>query len=100
MPAIVRLGDTCSGHSCFPPRANSSGSPDVFVDGLPVHRVGDSWATHGCTHNPPVHGIHDGTQGSGSPNVFANGRAIARVGDSVSCGSSNASGSPDVFANG
>ncbi len=92
--SVVRLGDTGTGHGCFPPRANSSASGDVFVNGLGAHRVGDSWESHGCPTCIP----HGGAQASGSGTVFANGKALARVGDSIDCGSSNADGSPDVFA--
>ena len=92
MPAVVRLGDKCSGHGCFPSRENTEGSPNVFVNGKPVHRVGDSWATHCC-------GIpcHSGVASSGSSTVFVNGKPICRIGDNVSCGSKMAEGSPNVF---
>lgn len=100
MPPVVRLGDTCTGHECFPPRANFSGSPNVFVNGRPVHRVGDSWDIHTCTHDNVPHGSHGGVQASGSSKVFVNGRAIARIGDSVSCGSLCATGSNNVYAGG
>ena len=46
MPASVRLGDVCSGHGCFPSRPNDQGSPNIFVNDIPVHRVTDHWATH------------------------------------------------------
>lgn len=89
MPAAVRLGDRCTGHACFPPRVNISGSSNVYVDGKPVHRVGDRWPPHVCGNS-----VHDGVQQSGSPTVYANGKAIARLGDRISCGSYNAQGSP------
>ena len=44
MPAVTRKGDSCTGHGCFPARPSTSGSPDVFVNGIAVHRQGDSWA--------------------------------------------------------
>lgn len=99
MPQVVRLGDICSGHECFPPRENISGSPNVFVNDSPAHRVNDSWASHGCTHPGKPHGEHDSIQATGSPSVYANGQALARVGDSVACGSTNATGSPNVYSN-
>jgi len=96
MPAVVRLGDQCSGHNpCFPPRPNVQGSPDVFVNSLPVHRLGDAWDIHCCGPD-----CHDGVAASGSSNVFVNGKPVCRVGDSVSCGSTMAEGSPNVFVNG
>ena len=95
MPAISRKGDTCTGHGCFPPRASTEGSGDVFVNGTGVHRQGDKWAAHTCGEN-----THDGACSSGSSSVYANGKAVARVGDDISCGSAVAVGSPDVFAGG
>ena len=94
MPGVVRQGDNCSGHSCYPPRAATSGSPDVFVNGLPVHRVGDNWAAHACPDTPP----HSGTMANGSATVFVNGQPIARIGDAVDCGSTAAQGSDNVLA--
>ena len=59
------------------------GSPDVFINGRPVLRVGDHFA--------------DGSMvTSGAPNVFINGRQAARLGDPVSEGGSVAEGCPKV----
>ena len=96
MPAVTRLGDTCTGHGDFPPRESTSGSPNVFVNGKPAHRQGDSWAVH-CNSVPVCHG---GTLASGSSSVYVNGRQLGRIGDSVSCGSTVASGSSNVFVGG
>lgn len=93
--AVVRLGDICTGHGCWPQRANSSASGNVFVNGLGVHRVGDSWLPHTC---PSIPETHSSIQATGSGSVFVNGKAVARVGDSIACGSSNATGSGNVFA--
>jgi len=94
MPNVVRLGDLCTGHGCFPSRPNDEASPDVFVNGIGVHRQGDHWATHCCP--PPC---HDGVLAAGSFTVFVNGKQIARVGDPVSCGSlAGVTFSPDVIA--
>jgi len=92
MAGVVRLGDVCSGHGCYPSRANTSASNDVFVNNKGVHRVGDSWATHCC-------GIpcHSGVASSGSKTVFVNGKSACRIGDKVSCGSTMATGSNNVF---
>lgn len=96
MPAVTRLGDMCSGHGPWPPRASTGGSPDVFVNGVPVHREGDAWAVH-CDPTPLCHG---GSLASGSATVFANGVQVGRIGDPVSCGSTVAAGSGNVFAGG
>jgi len=95
MPAIVRVGDTGSGHGGFSPRPNDQGSPSVFVNGIPVHRQGDHWLVHtdGFTS-------HDSTLASGSSTVFVNSKQIARIGDPVVCGSTCAAGSGNVFAGG
>jgi len=94
MPGAVRLADTGSGHGCWPSRANSSASTDVFINSRGAHRVGDSWAAHTCEAIPETHGS---SQATGSPTVFVNGVALARIGDSIACGSSNATGSGDVY---
>lgn len=95
MPSVVRLGDTCTGHGCFPPRANVAGSPNVFINGRGAHRVGDGWAVHCCDDS-----CHDSVQAIGSSSVFVNGRPLARIGDAIACGSAAAVGSNNVFAGG
>lgn len=91
MPAVCRFGDNCTGHPVCSPRPNDQGSPDHFVNGLPVHRQGDHWT---------VHCLHDSALAAGSSTVFTNALQRGRVGDPVACGSSVAEGSPDVFAGG
>ena len=95
MPAVTRLGDACTGHGCFPGRPSSSASGDVFVNGIAVHRQGDSWSSHCC--GPSCHG---GALALGSGTVFVNGKMIGRIGDPVDCGSAVAVGSGNVFAGG
>jgi uncharacterized Zn-binding protein involved in type VI secretion len=95
MPAVTRRGNACTGHGCWPPRPSTGGSPDVFANGIAVHRQGDAWAAHTC---PEIPQTHASVLASGSTTVFANGRQLGRIGDPVACGSSVAAGSPDVFA--
>lgn len=93
MPAAARKGDAgvvhCSGYVI------AQGSPDVFVNGIPIARKGDTVTTHllpggPCpSHAPPIQGC--------SSTVFANGICVARVGDAVASCTSIAQGSPDVF---
>ncbi len=97
MPAVSRLGDNCTGHGCWPPRPSTGASPDVFVNGIAVHRQGDAWAAHTC---PTIPQTHASVLAAGSATVFANGKQLARIGDPVACGSSVAQGSPTVFAGG
>jgi len=94
MPGVTRLGDKCTGHGGWPARANDSASPNVFVNGIAVHREGDHWVTH-CDPNPSC---HDSTLASGSGTVFINGKQCGRIGDPVACGSKVAQGSGNVFA--
>ena len=100
MAVVARLFDSCTGHECFPPRSSTSGSDNVYINGIPAHRKGDSWSVHTCTHPKVPHGTHSGVLKSGSSTVFANGKQLGRVGDSIDCGSSVASGSNNVFAGG
>lgn len=88
MSGIARLGDQDDGACLATPRGNNQASPNVFVDGIALHRVGDGW---------PIHGLHSSTTISGSNTVFANGVAIARVGDNLNCGAHIATGSTDVL---
>ncbi|MBQ6773803.1 MAG: PAAR domain-containing protein [Synergistaceae bacterium] len=93
MPEAARLGDICTGHADWPPRPNIEGSPNVFVNGRPLHRQGDAWAVH-CNKDPECHGS---VLASGSSTVYVNGRQAGRIGDPVACGGVDATGSPNVF---
>ena len=93
MPKAARLGDIASGHGCFPPSPITSGSGDVFINGIPAARVGDSAAPHGCKDCPP----HGRNIAAGSATVFINGRPASRIGDAISCGGSISAGSGNVF---
>lgn len=95
MPQVVRLGDKCTGHGCWPSRPNILASPDVFVNGLGWHRQTDAWDAHCCPPSP----CHGGALASGSPDVYVNGLQGGRKGDPVDCGSACAEHSPDVWAN-
>ena len=92
MPSVTRLGDMASGHGCWPEHPSIEASPNVFVNGIPVVRVGDAYQPHTCETT------HGGNLAAGSSSVFVNGMAIGRVGDPVSCGSTVIEGSPNVFA--
>lgn len=97
MPAAHRKGDKGSGHGCWPPRENLEGSPDVYVNGIPLHREGDAWDAHTC---PSIPETHASILASGSGTVFINGKAAARIGDPVACGSVAVEGSTTVFIGG
>jgi uncharacterized Zn-binding protein involved in type VI secretion len=89
---VIRKGvDNSRGH-CYEPRPANTGSPNVYVNGIPVVRVGDHYPTHSCGNSS-----HDGDASQGAPNVYVNGKAIHRAGDSISCGDTASGGSPNVF---
>jgi len=94
MPKVTRLGDVCTGHGCFPSRPSVQGSQNVFVNGIPVIRLGDPYAAHGCAVCVP----HGAVLQAGSTMVMVNNRPIGRVGDPLSCGSLVQVGSPNVEA--
>lgn len=94
LPA-TRLGDSCTGHSCYPPRPSVQASPNVFVNGIPWHRQSDAWAVHCCGLS-----CHDSVLARGSSTVFVNKLQAGRISDPVACGSAVMTGSADVFAGG
>ena len=100
MPSVVRVGDRhegiCShGYDCCPHGVSGVfvvGSPDCFVNGKAVVRIGDA-LIHDCPH------CGTGEAMAGSSTVSANGVGMHRVGDAVVYpGGSGVtiSGSPDV----
>ena len=100
MPGIVRVGDLCSGHGCYPPRPAIEGSPNVFMNGRAIVREGvDNFAVH-CKYCGKKPNCHQSVVTKASSNVFANGIEIARVGDPIGCGSACAQGSTDGFGGG
>lgn len=83
MPGIVRKGiDTVSGGLLL------TGSPDVFIEGVPACRIGDAVDSHGSHYNV--------TMVQGDPNVIINGIPACAAGHMASCGHS-ATGSPNVI---
>lgn len=97
MPAAARLGDSCAGHGCFPATPIVAGSGDVFINGKPAARQGDTVLLHACPCPKMPHGIHGRSISAGSSTVSINGKPASRVGDAIGCGGSVAAGSGDVF---
>jgi uncharacterized Zn-binding protein involved in type VI secretion len=106
MPASTKVGDSTTGICdiglpCCPhgrSGTNSVGSPNVFINGEPAHRLSDTGPTN-CPHGGTFESVE------GSSTVFVNGRPLTRIGDTtqcLSCGKAgnHVSGSPDVFAGG
>lgn len=96
-PGVTRLGDTGTGHGCWPPRANIQASPDVYANNIAIHRQGDGWAEHCC---PPIPECHGGSLASGSSSVYINNKQCGRIGDPITCGSTVATGSLTVYVGG
>ncbi|MFP1872092.1 PAAR domain-containing protein [Lonsdalea quercina] len=97
MPSAARLGDSCSGHGCFPATPIIQGSSDVIINGKPAARKGDMVLLHACPCPTMPHALHPRSISAGSSNVIINGKAAARVGDAIGCGGSVAAGSGDVI---
>jgi len=97
MPPQARLGDPGSGHGSFPATPITAGSGNVFVNGKPAARLGDSLAPHGSPSPSPSHGRAIAV---GSSTVFINGKPAARMGDAINCGGAVAAGSGNVFTGG
>ena len=99
MAAIAFVGVPCSGHDCFPPRSSvQSNNATVFVNGIPIHAVGDPWPAHACGED-----VHTGVIISGSSRTFVNGKPMARIGDGIGgldCLSIISQGNPTVFSGG
>ena len=104
MPAVTKVGDstvgTCNlGLDCCPhgrSGTNSVGSPNVFVNSQPAHRLSDTGPCN-CPHGGTFNSV------AGSATVFVNGLNLTRIGDTTQCGScgmpgSHSSGSANVFA--
>jgi len=96
MPGAARIGDTASGHACFPPTPIIQGSPNVYTNSIPAARVSDAVLLHGCGKCPP----HPRNIAKGSSSVFINGMAAARIGDAINCGGSVSAGSGNVIIGG
>jgi len=88
-----RVPDINSGHGCFSPTLAVTGSPTVFANSMPAHRMGDIHIPHPCPGSPP----HFVIQALGCPSVFVNSLPWAGVGHPEACGSLLITGSPTVY---
>lgn len=96
MPPVGRIGDICLGHGSFPPTPVIQGSPNVYVNDIPLFRVTDNVKPHGSSSPSPP---HDRKGDSGSPDTFINDLPAMRIGDPIHCGGLLAEGSPDTIIN-
>ena len=93
--ALSYIGTGTTGHDTFPPTNSNQGSDDVFVNGVGVHRVGDTAILH-CDLKKP-YPCHIPVASKGSSSVFINGNAAMRIADDYDCGDVVAAGSKNVF---
>lgn len=77
--AVCRIGDFNKVFKGCKPDKAATGSPDTFVNGLPVHRKGDRWTVHACDHGNSYYAILQ----DGAPTTYANGLSIGRIDDPV-----------------
>lgn len=96
MPNVARVGDADTNHPPCSAGSCATGSSNVIVNNIPVHRVGDTNTPHGFILCVP----HVTQLSTGSPNVYANNQPVGRIGDAYSCGITVNAGSPNVIANG
>lgn len=90
---VIRMGvDNTQGH-CFEPIPFIEGSPDVFVNNIPVVRQGDMIPPHCCSDV-----CHVGAAVGNSSGVYANNRLIEVQTNNLTCGDHAANGSPDTFS--
>ena len=100
MKPIGLAGLPLTPHGIYPPPvpepAPKGHSATVFVNGRPVHRVGDKFVLHRALGFLPGT-EHSDTLITGQPTVFADGKMIAFQGSSTDHGSQVVTGSHTVF---
>jgi len=92
----VTMGDKASCPTCNTPLTPAiEGSPNVFINGKPAMRAGDSYAPGFC----PVclTSVPSRKLEKGSSSVFINGVPAGRIGDALSGGGVVIGGSSNVF---
>tara|TARA_B100000035_G_scaffold7942_1_gene6857 strand:- start:28907 stop:29200 length:294 start_codon:yes stop_codon:yes gene_type:complete len=90
---MSRLGDITTGHGCYAPSVGVTASPNVMVNGLPAHKVGDPFTPHTCGKD-----VHSDVAAIGSPKVIINGSPAMRLGDALAPPALMAEASWTVFA--
>ena len=91
---ICDVGLVCCPHGRS--GTNSTGSPDVFINSLPAHRLED-FGNCNCPHGGTFQSV------SASQSVFVNGRGLTRINDATvcincGCGGVHVTGSENVLA--
>lgn len=78
---MSRIGDITTGHGCWPPSVGITASPNVIIDGLNAHTVGDEFTPHTCGKD-----VHSDKAVKGATKVFINGKPAFRLGDMLQPG--------------
>lgn len=98
MPAVVRLGDTSTGHGCFPPtNLVTTAATKSYINGILVGLQDEAsqFSTHTCGNS--THPQNGRFISSGSTKSFIEGKPVARIGDNISCGDACGQGSHNSF---
>jgi uncharacterized Zn-binding protein involved in type VI secretion len=98
MPAVIRIGDTSTGHGCFAPTVlQSTPVQKTYFNGKLAGVINSScqYVAHTC-------GLvtHSGTErapSSGARKTYIEGNLAARIGDDIVCGDACGQGSPNSF---
>lgn len=90
---MSRQKDITTGHGCWAPSVGVTSSPNVFINGLPAHKVGDQFTPHTCGND-----VHADVASIGSTKVIINGSPAMRLGDALAPGALMAEASWSVFA--
>ena len=90
---MSRIGDITTGHGCHAPSIGITASPNVLINGLPAHKVGDTFSPHTCGTD-----VHSDVAVVGSVKVIINGTGAMRLGDTLAPGGAMAEASWTVFA--
>jgi len=91
---MSRLPDLTTGHGCYAPTVGTTASLNVMINGLPAHKVGDTFTPHTCGTD-----VHPDVATVGSTKVIINGTAAMRLGDVLAPGGAlMAEASWNVFA--
>lgn len=90
---MSRKPDITTGHGCWAPSKGITASTNVFINGLPAHKVGDTFTPHTCGKD-----VHSDVASVGATKVFVNGSPAMRLGDQLSPPALMAQASWSVFA--
>lgn len=95
MPGLTgmsRLGDITTGHGCHAPVIGATASPNVMVNKMPAHKVGDTTVPHTCGTD-----VHPDVMSVGAATVMVNGSPAMKIGGLLTPGGTMAEGSHNVF---